>query len=85
VRVDKGRVVGEWARSSDVVVFAGDDAGDLPAFGAVAGLAREGKTTLAVAVVGPEAPPAVVAAADVTVAGPPGLAELLVRLADVVA
>jgi trehalose 6-phosphate phosphatase len=83
VPLDKGRVVREWTGAAGSIVFAGDDAGDLPAFDALAELRREGRTTLAVAVTGPEAPPAVVQAADLTVAGPPGLAELLARLAAV--
>jgi trehalose 6-phosphate phosphatase len=82
VHIDKGEVVAAWAGAADTVVFAGDDAGDLPAFAALARLRAEGRQTLAVAVVGPEAPPAVLAAADVAVAGPPGLAGLLARLAD---
>lgn len=81
VHVDKGRVVAEWVEDADPVLFAGDDAGDLPAFEALADLRRQGRTTLAVAVAGPEAPAAVLAAADVTVEGPPGLAGFLTELA----
>ena len=72
VPLDKGRVVREWAGAAGSVVFAGDDAGDLPAFRRAGRAAPGGRATLAVAVTGPEAPPAVVEAADLTVAGPAG-------------
>jgi trehalose 6-phosphate phosphatase len=62
------------------VVVAGDDLGDLPAFAAAAQLAAAGGEALRVAVRSAEAPPALLAAADLVVDGPPGLLDLLRRL-----
>jgi trehalose 6-phosphate phosphatase len=82
VRSDKGdavrRVVAESGARS--VVVAGDDLGDLPAFAAAAQLAAAGGEALRVAVRSAEAPPALLAAADLVVDGPPGLLDLLRRL-----
>jgi trehalose 6-phosphate phosphatase len=69
------RVVGE--RGLDAVLFAGDDVADVEAFEALDRLAAGGVATLKVAVVGPEAPEALAASADLTVGGPTGLLELL--------
>jgi trehalose 6-phosphate phosphatase len=79
VRSDKGdavrRVVAESAAREVVVV--GDDLGDLAAFAAVAGLAAEGRDGLRVAVRSAEAPPALLAEADLVVDGPPGVLDFL--------
>jgi trehalose 6-phosphate phosphatase len=77
VEADKGRVVTELAAGLDAVCFVGDDRGDLPAFAALADLAAEGVQTLAVAVSSEEAPPELLAAADLVVAGPEGALALL--------
>jgi trehalose 6-phosphate phosphatase len=81
VPVDKGRAVAtlldeRWVR---VGVFAGDDAGDLPAFDALARRAveRPGFTGVRVAVDSDEAPPGLIDNADLVVDGPAGLAALL--------
>jgi trehalose 6-phosphate phosphatase len=83
VHADKGdavrRVVAESGARSVVVV--GDDLGDLPAFDAVAQLAAEGHDGLRVAVRSAEAPPPLLAEADLIVDGPPGVLEFLQRLA----
>ncbi len=81
VPTDKGTVVAELAVGLAAVCFAGDDNGDLPAFEALGRLGAAGVATLAVAVVGPETPAAVLAAADMAVDGPAGLLSLLQRLA----
>lgn len=81
VAVDKGTTVRAWAEGAGVVVFAGDDAGDLDAFAALRQLRAAGARTFALAVGGPEAPPAVLAAADVVLDGPAQLASLLGELA----
>jgi trehalose 6-phosphate phosphatase len=81
VPTDKGTVVDELAAGLAAVCFAGDDNGDLPAFEVLRRLAAAGVATLAVAVAGPETPPAVLSAADVVVDGPPALLSLLERLA----
>jgi trehalose 6-phosphate phosphatase len=62
-------------------LFAGDDVGDLPGFAAVEELRAAGTPGLTVASASPEAAE-VARAADVTVAGPPGVVTLLTRLAD---
>jgi trehalose 6-phosphate phosphatase len=79
---DKGdavrRVVAESGARS--VAVAGDDLGDLPAFTTAAQLAAEGGEALRIAVRSAEAPPALLAAADLVVDGPAGLRELLQQL-----
>jgi trehalose 6-phosphate phosphatase len=79
VRSDKGDAVRRVVADSGarVVVVAGDDLGDLPAFAAAAELTGEGTDTLKVAVRSAEAPPVLLAAADLIVEGPPGLREFL--------
>lgn len=82
VRADKGdavrRVVAESGARSVVVV--GDDLGDLPAFDAVAQAITEGRDGLRVAVRSDEAPPPLLAQADLIVDGPPGVLDFLQRL-----
>jgi trehalose 6-phosphate phosphatase len=81
---DKGdavrKVVAESAARS--LLVAGDDLGDLAAFPAATRLAAAGGEALRVAVRSAEAPPALLAQADLVVKGPPGLRELLRRLAS---
>jgi trehalose 6-phosphate phosphatase len=81
VRVDKGTVIRGMAPGLAAVAYVGDDLGDLPAFAALVALRADGVTTRSVAVDGPEAPAAVLAAADQTVEGPPGVLALLEGLA----
>jgi trehalose 6-phosphate phosphatase len=79
---DKGdavrRVIGE-SNASNLLV-AGDDLGDLSAFGAALELRARGGDALRVAVDSDEAPPALIKQADVIVDGPPGLLEFLKQL-----
>jgi trehalose 6-phosphate phosphatase len=79
IRSDKGDAVRRVAAESGAaaLVVAGDDHGDLPAFAAAAGLGGGG---LRVAVRSPEAPPELLAAADLVVDGPAGVRELLEQL-----
>ncbi len=78
VEVDKGTVLGELAAGSGgPVCVAGDDRGDVPAFGVLRDLRVLGRVTLAVAVVGPETPSRLAELADVAVDGPAGVVELL--------
>lgn len=83
VAVDKGTTVADLARGWAMAAFAGDDAGDLPAFDALRGLVDAGVLTRAVSigVLSSESPPEV-RTADVVVDGPTGLATLLDVLAD---
>jgi trehalose 6-phosphate phosphatase len=62
------------------VLFAGDDRGDLAAYDAVDELRAAGVPGLLVASDSPEGPPALRARADLVVAGPAGVVELLRRL-----
>jgi trehalose 6-phosphate phosphatase len=84
VPVDKGQAVTALLDEHQVRVgaFAGDDAGDLPAFVALArwSTERPGRTGLRIAVRSDEAPPGLCDQADVVVDGPAGLAALLAAL-----
>ncbi len=85
VRRDKGDAVRQVVASSgaSAVVVAGDDRGDLPAFDAVAELTeRSGLEGLRIAVGSSEAPPELLASADLVVDGPPGLRAYLETLLD---
>ena len=79
LRSDKGdavrRVVAESGARAVVVV--GDDLGDLAAFAAAAKFAAEDRDGLRVAVRSAEAPPALLAKADLVVDGPPGVLAFL--------
>jgi trehalose 6-phosphate phosphatase len=77
VDADKGTAVKSLLRSSGATraLYAGDDTTDLDAF---AGLLEAGlETAVRIAVDSPEAPPELVAAADLTVDGPAELVGLL--------
>jgi trehalose 6-phosphate phosphatase len=69
-------------RGLEAVLFAGDDVGDLDAFAALERLRSKGLWTCGVAARGHDTPPAVVAAADLVVDGPLGMATLLAAIAD---
>lgn len=81
VPADKGTVVRDLAPGHEAAACFGDDIGDLPAFEALGELAASGMAVARVAVVDPEAPPEVAAAADVVVQGPGEALALLRRLA----
>ena len=85
VPVDKGTTVAELARGAAAAAFAGDDAGDLPAFAALRVLVDDGTLAHAVSIgVTSEESPPEVHAADIVVEGPVGLATLLDELADAI-
>jgi trehalose 6-phosphate phosphatase len=69
-------------RDLDVVLFAGDDVGDLDAFAALGRLRAAGRWTCAVAAGGPDVASAVVDAADLVVEGPAGVVTLLGAIAE---
>jgi trehalose 6-phosphate phosphatase len=83
VHSDKGDAVRKVIADSGArsVVAAGDDLGDLVAFAAAAQVAAAGGDGLRVAVRSAEAPPELLDQADLVVDGPPGLRDLLERLA----
>jgi trehalose 6-phosphate phosphatase len=83
VRGDKGDAVRKVVAESGAraVVVVGDDLGDLPAFAAVAQLVAEGRDGLRVAVRSAEAPPRLLASADLVLDGPEGVLDFLRRLA----
>jgi trehalose 6-phosphate phosphatase len=85
VPVDKGTAVTELAEGMEVAAFAGDDAGDVPAFDALRAMVDTGAVANAVTigVTSDESPPEV-HTADVVVDGPAGLAALLDELADAI-
>lgn len=80
VAVDKGTIVRELSDGLAVVMFVGDDLGDLPAFAELARLRAAGMVTLGVASGGAETPDDVLDAADVAVDGPAGVVALLREL-----
>jgi trehalose 6-phosphate phosphatase len=80
VEADKGTVVAQLAAGLSAVCFFGDDRGDLPAFAALDALDRS-VSRVRVAVASDEAPPELLAAADVIVDGPVAALELLDGLA----
>ncbi len=80
--VDKGVVVGGLIRSAAAALYAGDDLGDLPAFTALAAAGGQGTATVVLASGQQDTDPRVEAAADLTVAGPAGVLDVLRQLAD---
>jgi len=81
---DKGLALGELAaqRQAGAVMFCGDDLGDVPAFRTVKRLRSAGTPGLAVCSGSAEVPELAVEA-DLVVAGPAGVTELLDGIADV--
>ncbi|MCZ7528132.1 MAG: trehalose-phosphatase [Acidimicrobiia bacterium] len=84
VTVDKGTAVESLLDGLERAAFAGDDRGDLAAFDALDRLRSAGRLTdaLRVGVRSSEAPPELLARADVVVDGPAGLAVELAAVAD---
>jgi trehalose 6-phosphate phosphatase len=83
--VDKGSALTGFVheRSARVVLYAGDDLGDLAAFGAVRALRDEGVSGLTVCAASHEVS-ALSDAADLVVDGPEGVVALLAGLADMI-
>lgn len=79
---DKGRALTELALRRSAVLFAGDDRGDLAAFDAADRLRAQGTPALLVCSDSAETPPELRARADLVVAGPPGVVELLTELVE---
>lgn len=82
-RPRKGGAVERIARDRELeaVLVAGDDVGDLDAFAALDRLGARGVWTCAVAARGPDTPVEILAAADLVVDGPEGIASLLAAIA----
>lgn len=74
---DKGTAIEELSSKLAAVCFLGDDLGDLPAFDALDRLAVRGIHAVRIAVESAEAPPELLARADIVVPGPEGALELL--------
>jgi len=81
IDIDKGKVVEDLARGCTAACFAGDDAGDLAAFGALDRMATHGVHSVKIAVCDEEFPRELTEAADVVVRGPEEALALLDRLA----
>ncbi len=79
--IDKGRAVMELARGLDVVVYGGDDLGDLPAFDALDSLAATGTTAFRIAVASPEAPEELLIRSDLVLDGVEAMGRWLASLA----
>jgi trehalose 6-phosphate phosphatase len=81
--VDKGTAVRRLVADSGatVLVYAGDDLGDLPAYDAVADLRASGGTGLTVASAGTDAPAELARRADLVLAGPPAVTAFLAAVA----
>lgn len=77
VGMDKRAAVERLCQGRRAAFYAGDDLGDLEAFAALDAVPR----AVRVAVASDEAPPELLAAADAVVDGPPGVVDLLQRLA----
>jgi trehalose 6-phosphate phosphatase len=76
VELDKGSVVAA-AAGGRRTMFLGDDQADLAAFDALDRMAAGGTTVVRVAVTSPEAPPELLARADLVVDGPEGALSVL--------
>ena len=81
VTADKGTVVEAAAAGLGALCFLGDDVGDLPAFDALDRVGVAGVDTVRVGVRTEEAPPELLARADLVVDGPHGALEVLRLLA----
>lgn len=83
IELSKAQVVLHRAREVTLkaVAFVGDDRIDIPGFDALDRLEEEGAATLRVAVDSAEAPPELIARADVVLDGTPGVMRFLTRLA----
>jgi trehalose 6-phosphate phosphatase len=79
IELSKHQVVLQRAREASLraAAFVGDDRVDIPAFEALDQLAREGATTVRVAVSSAEVPQELIDRADLVVEGPRGVVELL--------
>jgi trehalose 6-phosphate phosphatase len=77
IGLDKGIVVERLCAGLSAALYAGDDVGDLPAFAALGRLREAGTYTVSVAVASDEAPPDLLAGADLVLAGVGGTVELL--------
>jgi trehalose 6-phosphate phosphatase len=74
---DKGRALTELAQGTQVLIYAGDDLGDLAAFHAMDEMSSRLSATCKIAVDSPEAPAELLAEADLIVDGPVGLKGVL--------
>ena len=80
IPADKGTAIAALAEGLDVVVYAGDDVGDLPAFATLDAVADAGGHAVRVAVRNADPSEALVAAADVVVDHPADVVAFLAAL-----
>jgi trehalose 6-phosphate phosphatase len=80
IPADKGTAVEALTTDCSAVCFVGDDAGDLPAYDALDRMGADGVHTLKVAVASEEGPAELTRRADVVLAGPPAVLDLLRHL-----
>lgn len=80
VAADKGTVTADLVAGLAAACFIGDDVGDLPAFRALDTFAASGGTAVRAVVGSNEAPPELLAVADILLDGPPAVLELLSAL-----
>jgi trehalose 6-phosphate phosphatase len=81
IEADKGTAIEKLSAKLAAVIYAGDDVGDLPAFDALDRLEERGLTVIRVAVRSNEAPPELLARADLVIDGPGAFVELCRSLA----
>lgn len=77
IAADKGTALRTLVGEARLVLYVGDDVGDLPAFAALAALGAQGRHVAAVAVGGPELPGEVSRAADLVLPDQPSVVDLL--------
>lgn len=82
IDADKGTAVRQLAKGLDLVLFVGDDVGDLPAFAALEALEAAGVETVRVVVDSDELDPELAARADLVLPNPTGVVSLLRSLAE---
>jgi trehalose 6-phosphate phosphatase len=85
IGIDKGSVVAQAGDGFELVVFLGDDIGDIAGFEALDRLAGKGALTARVAVGGREAPQGLLSRADVVLSGPLEAARFLAEIAAAIA
>ena len=82
IPADKGTALRALADDLELIMYVGDDVGDLPAFAALDELAADGVQTVRVVVDSTELAPELASQADLVLPDPSGVVSLLGALAD---